>query len=51
MAAIASQRNLAQHYAERYRQRAVESRYAGTDRDTLQVEVFQRLTPELRELL
>jgi 4-oxalomesaconate hydratase len=51
MAAMGSQRYLAEHYAERNRQRAVQSRYAGTDRGTRQVEVFQRLTPELRELL
>ena len=51
MAAMASQRYLAEHYAERNHQRAVQSRYAGSDRDTRQVEVFQRLTPELRELL
>jgi 4-oxalomesaconate hydratase len=51
MAAIGSQRYLAEHYSERNRQRAVHSRYAGSDRGTLQVEVFQRLTPELRELL
>jgi len=51
MAAMASQRYLAEHYAERNRQRAVQSRYAGADRAVQQVEVFQRLTPELRELL
>jgi 4-oxalomesaconate hydratase len=51
MAAMASQRYLAEHYAERNRQRAVQSRYAGAGADTRQVEVFQRLTPELRELL
>jgi len=51
MAAMASQRYLAEHYAERNRQRAVQSRYAGADRAVGQVEVFQRLTPELRELL
>jgi 4-oxalomesaconate hydratase len=51
MAAMASQRYLGEHYAERNRQRAVQSRYAGTDRRTTHVEAFQRLTPELRELL
>jgi hypothetical protein len=51
MAAMASQRYLAEHYADRNRRRAVQSRYAGPDRTTSQVEVFQLLTPELRELL
>ncbi len=51
MAAIASQRYLAEHYAERNRQRAVQSRYAGSERSVTHVEAFQRLTPELRELL
>jgi 4-oxalomesaconate hydratase len=51
MAAMGSQRYLAEHYAERNRQRAVQSRYAGADHGTRQVEVFQRLTPELRDLL
>jgi hypothetical protein len=51
MAAMGSQRYLAEHNAERNRQRAVQSRYAGANRGTRRVEVLQRPTPELRELL
>jgi 4-oxalomesaconate hydratase len=51
MAAMASQSYLAEHYGERNRQRAVQAKYAGVGAATRQVEAFQRLTPELRELL
>ena len=40
MAAVGSQRYLAELYAERNRQRAVQSRYAGSGRDVRQVRSF-----------
>ena len=51
MAAMGSQRYLAEHYAERTASARCSRATAGTDRGMRQVEVFQRLTPELRELL
>ncbi len=45
MAAMTAQSYLRDHYRERARQRAVQSRYFGAGRETQAVEAFQRITP------
>ncbi len=49
--AMGAQAFLREHYTERARQRAFQSRYAGAGSEVEYVEAFQRLTPEMRSAL
>ncbi len=51
MQAMGAQAFLHDHYEERARQRAFQSRYAGAGPEVEYAEAFQRLTPELRASL